>query len=99
MTIAACYVSSEGVVLGADSTSTYNMRPGIVRQRMSKRGFESDDPFWKVVWSASRAMDDLNSRIVCLCNPGQMGIANGQELTPGKSLWQLRDQPQHNGNP
>jgi hypothetical protein len=31
MTIAACYVSSEGVILGADSTTTYATGPGAFR--------------------------------------------------------------------
>lgn len=31
MTIAACYVSNEGVVLGADSTSTFTTPTGLVR--------------------------------------------------------------------
>ena len=31
MTIAACYVSSEGVVFAADSTASYETRPGVNR--------------------------------------------------------------------
>ena len=45
MTIAACYVSHEGVVLGADSTSTYLMPDGTVRHHnQSQKILEVGEP-------------------------------------------------------
>lgn len=37
MTIAACYVSNEGVVLGADSTSTFTTNEGLIRHHNNEQ--------------------------------------------------------------
>lgn len=45
MTIAACYLSPEGVVFGADSTSTYNFTNGRHHFNYGQKIFEiSDSP-------------------------------------------------------
>jgi hypothetical protein len=66
-------------------------------QRMGQLGFEENDPLWRDVCAASYAMSTLNGRILCLCNPGKMGIANGQEMSPTKSV-QPSEQGESNGH-
>jgi hypothetical protein len=52
MTIAACYVSPEGVVLGADSASTYNFPTGAHHYNYGQKLFEigSDGTLGLVTW-------------------------------------------------
>lgn len=52
MTIAACYVSPEGVVLGADSTSTYRLRDGAHYFNHAQKIFEvgTGSTFGVVTW-------------------------------------------------